>query len=430
MSLVSLPYGKEQITANISDNRLSGIMYSNATRYSSGKTEAKIVKDALLKPIGSPPLRELARGKKHVVIISDNHPCPVPDRLILPALVREIRSGNPQADITILLESGSPPQLSKSILKQKFGKAISEDPCLHFAVHADNNYDEMVFLGCLPSGTELKVNRLAVEADLLIGKSFVEPDYICGYTGGAGCILPGISSRRTVITSRSSQIIDNKYTRAGILDNNPVYQDMTDAAQKVGLAFIINAVLNRDREIIEASAGNFLCAHKKCCEGFEDFFRVSPIPSDIIITTAGGHPFDQTICQSIRGLIPAEATCKQGGVIILAASCSKGCGHQFVYETFASENSKERIMLRFLAATANETIQEQWYAQILCRILIQFKVIMVTDAPEYMVRAMHMDYAPDLERAIEMADDYLGRKYHRITVIPDGRAIIVPKKYE
>ena len=62
--------------------------------------------NALKKPIGSPSLSELSIGKKNVVIIASDHTRPVPSKVIIPPMLAEIRRGNPNADITILISTG------------------------------------------------------------------------------------------------------------------------------------------------------------------------------------------------------------------------------------------------------------------------------------------------------------------------------------
>ena len=152
---------------------------------------------------------------------------------------------------------------------------------------------------------------------------------------------------------------------------------------------------------------------------------VDAIPSDIVISTNGGYPLDQNIYQSVKGMTAAEASCNPGGVIIMVSSCIDGHGGQSLYDTFASGGDKNVIMQRFLDTPRDKTIPDQWEAQILCRILLKHKVIMVTGAPESMVRDMQMDYAESVEEAIRMADAYLGKTDAGITVIPDGVSVIV-----
>lgn len=84
----------------------------------------------------------------------------------------------------------------------------------------------------------------------------------------------------------------------------------------------------------------------------------------------------------------------------MVAECGQGHGGQSLYDTFAGGRDKNEIVKQFLDTPMEKTIPDQWEAQILCRILLKHKVIMVTGAPESMVRDMQMDYAESVEKAI------------------------------
>ena len=112
----------------------------------------------------------------------------------------------------------------------------------------------------------------------------------------------------------------------------------------------------------------------------------------------------------------------------MVSSCIDGHGGQSLYDTFASGEDKNVIMQRFLDTPRDKTIPDQWEAQILCRVLLHHKVIMVTQAPKQLVNDMQMDYAESVDEAIRMADAYLGEADSKITVIPDGVSVIVRRK--
>ena len=260
---------------------------------------------------------------------------------------------------------------------------------------------------------------------MLISEGFIEPHFFAGFSGGRKSVLPGISSRTTVLANHCSKFIADPHSRAGSLDENPMHKDMLWAAETAKLQFICNVLLDADKKVIAAYAGHLNNAHRKGCEFMNQLAGVKAIHSDIVITTNGGYPLDQNIYQSVKGMTAAEACCNEGGVIIIATSCSDGHGGESFYRTFLDEPDNQKIMDQFLSTDAEHTIPDQWESQILCRMLLKFKVIFVTDAPEQMIRDMHMDYAHNLDEAIAMADEYLGKKDSKITVIPDGIAVIV-----
>lgn len=428
MKRINLPYGKGKLTIEIPKERLAGILLSKAHDYRARMGEEELVRDALLHPVGTPRLRELARGKDNIVLIASDHTRPVPSKVIMPAVLEEIRQGNPDAKITVLIATGFHRPTTREELIAKFGEKIVDHPAIRFVVHESGKSEDMVSLGTLPSGGELLINRIAWEADLLISEGFIEPHFFAGFSGGRKSVLPGVSSRTTVLANHCSEFIDDAHARTGILEGNPIHRDMIYAAGKAKLAFIVNVVLDEDKKVIEAFAGHYEKAHEKGCQFVDQLSGVDAVPSDIVISTNGGYPLDQNIYQSVKGMTAAEATCRPGGVIIMAASCIDGHGGKELYDTFAKEKDKEKIMKRFLLTDRNSTVPDQWESQILCRILLKYKVIMVTQAPKDMVEEMQMDYADSVEDAIRLADEYLGRENSKITVIPDGVAVIVRNK--
>jgi len=199
---------------------------------------------------------------------------------------------------------------------------------------------------------------------------------------------------------------------------------MLDAAKKVNLNFILNVVINDDKKIIAVFTGHWEEAHLKGCEFVSKLAKVKPIPADIVITTNGGYPLDQNVYQAVKGMTAAEATCKKGGVIIIASECSDGHGGNYFYNTFAKAKAVHDVIDEIIARNRDETIPDQWESQILARILLKHEVIMVTNASKKIVENMHMKWAANVEEAIEMADEMLGNR-GKITIIPDGVSVIV-----
>lgn len=428
MKTILLPYGQKKLELNLPEERIAGILESHAHEFKAEKSESEIVREALENPVDSPRLRELVVGKNNIVLIASDHTRPVPSKVILPEMMKEIEAGNPDAKVTVLIATGFHRLTTEEEMINKFGEEMYHHPKITYVVHDSANNDDLVQIGILPSGGKLIINKLAVEADLLISEGFIEPHFFAGFSGGRKSVLPGISSRTTVLANHCSKFIADPNSRAGSLDENPIHKDMLFAAQTAKLAFICNVLLDGDKKVIAAYAGDVNNAHRKGCAFMNELAGVKAIPSDIAITTNGGYPLDQNIYQSVKGMTAAEATCNPGGVIIIATSCNDGHGGESFYRTFADEPDNQKIMDQFLATPQEETIPDQWESQILCRMLLNYKIICITDAPEQMIHDFHMDYAHNLDEAIAMADAYLaekGKKDSKITVIPDGIAVIV-----
>ena len=426
MKQFELPFGKDKLQISLPEDRVAGVLLSHAHEYKAPKTEAELVADALANPIGSPKLSELAKGKKTCVIISSDHTRPVPSHVIMPQLLAELRKGNPDIDITILVATGMHRLTTQDELVAKYGREIAEKE--KFVIHVSRNDDEMVSIGTLPSGGDCRINKVAAEADLLVSEGFIEPHFFAGFSGGRKSVLPGIASQVTVLANHCSEFINSPYARTGVLEGNPIHKDMLYAAKAAKLAFICNVVIDADKKVIAAFAGDREQAHYKGVDFELSLAGVKPVPADIAISTNGGYPLDQNIYQSVKGMTAAEATCKEGGVIIMVTGCGDGHGGVDFFNTLKDAQDVQQAMDQILSRGRNETVFDQWESQILMRMLLKFTIIMVTKAPRDMIEAMHMKYAENFEQALAMADEVLAAKGIRngkITVIPDGVSVIV-----
>ncbi len=421
----SFPYGHTHYEYDLPDERIAGVLVPEAPESGPLPSGADIVQEAMEHPVGSPRLAELARGKKNIVLIASDHTRPVPSKVIFPAMLREIREGNPDAVVTVLIATGSHRETTRKELAAKFGEEYLDREDIRFAVHISTKEEDLVDAGTLPSGGKLRVNRIAAEADLLIAEGFIEPHFFAGFSGGRKSVLPGVCARETVAANHCADFIDDPHARTGVLTDNPIHKDMLYAAEKLRLAYIVNVVLDENKRIIRAFAGDSMKAHEAGCAFVDRMAGVKAVPADIVITTNGGYPLDQNIYQSVKCMTAAEATCRDGGVIIILSDCSDGHGGRSFFELMANDEPLDAIMARFRATPRGETVQDQWQAQIFIRILQRFHVIFITHAPSPVVEALRMTYAETLTEALDAAAKILGRDDAKITVIPDGVGVIV-----
>ena len=175
----------------------------------------------------------------------------------------------------------------------KFGEEIVARE--RIVVHDSSDAAALVEAGTLPSGGRLIVNRLAMEADLLVSEGFIEPHFFAGFSGGRKSVLPGIVSRETVLANHCSEFIQSPFARTGVLDGNPIHRDMLHAAETAKLAFIANVVINGEKKIVHAVAGHFRKAHEAGCAWLKEICRVRAPLSDIVVTSNGGYPLDQNV---------------------------------------------------------------------------------------------------------------------------------------
>ena len=426
MTKLSFPYGKTCLTLEIPEERLAGTLLSRMHDVRPALPPEALVRQAMAAPIGSPALRELARGKQKVVLVASDHTRPVPSRVIVPPMLEEIRQGNPDADITILIATGCHRGTTRQELAAKFGEELVRREKI--VIHDCDDAENMVSLGTLPSGGELVIHRLAAEADLLVAEGFIEPHFFAGFSGGRKSVLPGIAARKTVLYNHNGRFIDSPFARTGIVDGNPIHEDMLWAARAAGLAYVVNVVINAEKEPVFAVAGDPEQAHRVGREFLAGQCRVSAVPADIVITTNGGYPLDQNIYQSVKGMTAAEAGVRPGGVIIMASQCADGHGGESFYRCLREEKDLARMTRRFLETPPEETMVDQWESQILARILQKAAVVFVSDLPDEMIGDMHMIPAHSLEEALAKADALLAEKgicQGKILAIPDGIAVMV-----
>lgn len=423
MKEVAFHYGKGRINHTFDDNELIGVLESSINEYKPEYNGTDLIEQAICAPIASKPLCELARGKNSVVIIASDHTRPVPSKLIIPPMLREIRKGNPDADITILIATGCHRGTTKDELISKFGEDIVNNEKIH--IHDCDDRENLVNIGMLPSGSPCEINKIAIDADLLVAEGFIEPHFFAGFSGGRKSVLPGVAGRSTVLGNHCSEFIADKNARTGILNNNPLHEDMLWAAKKANLAYIVNVVLNADKDVIYAVAGDVDEAHKAGTAFLNDLCRVNALPSDIVISTNGGYPLDQNVYQAVKGMTAAEATVKDGGVIIMLARSNDGIGGDHFYHQLADEPDIDKTMDLFMSRSKSETVPDQWQTQVMLRVLKKASVIYVSEMDDEIISRMHMTPAKDIADALDKAKRILGKKDAGIVAIPDGISVIV-----
>ncbi len=422
MKEVMFSYGKGKMKGQFEDNRLIGVLESRLHSYTPTDNEDNLVKSAISNPIGTPMLRDMVKDKHNIVVIASDHTRPVPSKIIIPQILSEIRKGNPDASITILIATGCHRETTKEELIEKFGKEIVDNE--NIVIHDCIDDDNMVSLGTLPSGGDLIINRIAADADFLCAEGFIEPHFFAGFSGGRKSVLPGIASRTTVLANHCSQFIAHPNSRTGVLDGNPIHNDMLYAAKAAKLDFIVNVVIGAEKQILYAVAGDCDMAHKVGVQFLNNYAQVNAVPADIAISTNGGYPLDQNIYQSCKGMTAAEATVKDGGVIIMLSSSIDGHGGESLYDTFKNEESNEKLEKQFMDTPPKKTLPDQWQAQIYVRIMRNHKVIYISEVDDNIIRDFHMIPAHSIEEAVSIADEILGYK-GTITAIPDGISVIV-----
>ena len=256
MKTFNVPYAKGFVDINIPNQNIVGVLESKAHSYKAELSQEALVEHALDNPIGSQRLEELVKGKSNMVIITSDHTRPVPSKITMPILLRRIREANPSIDITILLATGFHRPTTHEEMVDKFGPEIVANEKI--VNHISGDASQMTKIGVLPSGGDCIINKLAVETELLISEGFIEPHFFAGFSGGRKSVLPGIASEVTVMANHCAEFINSPYARTGIIENNPIHKDMVYAGRTAKLAFILNVVIDAEKHIINAFAGDVM----------------------------------------------------------------------------------------------------------------------------------------------------------------------------
>ena len=283
----------------------------------------------LAQPIGASPLSELARTRTRAAIVTDDLTRPTPAADLIPLLIEELkRGGMAESAMTIIVAGGTHPPEAPEALAKKVGvraaqtiKVIPHDCC-----------GDLVDLGVSPAGLPLLVNRTLMSCDLKIGVGCIYPHPIAGFSGGAKIILPAVCGAET--TRMMHDYLRGARERGGSV-HTELRRDMVAVARTVGLDFIANVVLNRERRISGLFAGDLVLAHERGIESARMMYEASLIPeADVVI--ADMYPFD-TSWQFAhdRGLWPFDGAQKKVSRVVIAA-CPLGVGK---HDLFPVENA-------------------------------------------------------------------------------------------
>lgn len=421
MKTIKIPYYTSEMEVHVPEKNLKSVIRAKTDGYVTASTERELVEDALKNPVGTPELSKLAEGKRQVVVVTSDHTRAVPSKLTLPILLSEIRRGNPQAEITILIATGLHRETTEEEQRRMFGDEIVDREKI--AINNAFRPEDFEFVRILPSGAELWVNKIALHCDLLITEGFIEPHFFAGFSGGRKSILPGICNASTVNENHSYKAIASPYAAAGVLEGNPIHEDMVCAARSVNVQFILNVALNGEKKVIGAFAGDLEAAHEQGVDFVRSLAQCPKTKGDIVITSNGGYPLDQNLYQSPKAVSTAAACCRKGGVIIMCASCCDGMGGT-QFEKLMLKGSVEEIDGYLSRIPPKETISEQWCAQIYARILSCYHVILVTTyLPHDLIRKANMIPASSPDEALEIAFQLMGREAE-VVVIPDGVSVL------
>ena len=372
---VWIPYGRTDVCARIpARNFLGSILPKELAGASDAKAE---VERALSAPIGSKRLGEIVKPESKVAIVVDDATRHTPSEvMLLPVLTELNASGVKDENVTVIFGCGT----HRAVTEEEARRLLGEEACKRVkAISHDCRAPDLVHVGNTKThGNKVCLNRVFAEADVKVLLGDVGFHYYAGYGGGRKSVLPAVAGEETI--KHNHAMLLNTNARTGILEGNPVHEDLTEAARLAKVDFIVNTISNARGEVVKAFAGNVEQAFLEAVKAVDEMYRVSvDRRADIVVTSPGGYPADMNLFQAYKALDNALAIVKRGGVIILVAECSEGHGNQVFYDwmvRLGDLKTVEREIKRNFALGGHK-------AYYLLKALQNHTIILVSSLPDY-----------------------------------------------
>ena len=319
-----MKYGRSEIRVDVPDHNLADVLTSQ--EFPPIDNPERAILDALESPIDSPALSELAKNRESATIVISDITRPVPNKLILPPILKIIEDqGVPRDKINILIATGVHRPNEGDELLEMVGSQIVEN--YHIVNHFSQRPETLINLGQTQNGTPVLINRLYVESDLRVISALIEPHLMAGYSGGRKAICPGLASIETMKIMHGPEILEHPKATVGILEGNPFHVEATKIALMAGVDFSLNVTINDRRQLTGVFAGDMVNAHLAGTKFVEKQTKVTlSEPVDAVIVSSAGYPLDATFYQAIKGVLAAVEVVREGGMVILVAECQEGIG--------------------------------------------------------------------------------------------------------
>ena len=415
---LSLPYGKRELLIDVPKKNLLGVLQPR--KFEPEKNPEDIIREALRNPVGTERIGEIIEKKEvkdKVVIVVDDHTRPCPTDRILPPLLEELySSGIEDENILIIFATGSHRSVKEEEAEILLGKEVASRISY---ISNDCRGNDFVYIGTTSKGTEVSVKRAFHEADVKILTGDVEIHYFAGYGGGRKSILPGVCSYSTIQQNYKRNFF-HPNSKPGVLDGNPMYENMTEAARLAGVDFTIN-VVQTENGIVGAFSGDFDSVLRNGAALVDRIYKVhAKEKADIVVTSANGSPHDIDLYQAYKALHLGLNVVKDKGVIILVAECKEGVGsgigHQNYHRWMRRFKTKEEMQKEL----KREFIIGGHKAYYHLKALEKVNIFLVSEMPrEEVEETFRLRYSETPDKALEEAFEITG-KNAKVLVIPEG----------
>jgi nickel-dependent lactate racemase len=325
---LKLPYGKGERILRISQGVRADFLRSG------GKSPLEDLREAFAgacrNPIGGASLDEMAAVGNVVILVSDLTRSRGAE-VILPLCIAYLdKLGVHPPSIKILVARGTHRKLTKT--EKAFfrkgplaGMALEEHDC--------DDPGRLSALLLTRRGTPVRVNIALKDAGLVIVLGPISFHYFAGFGGGRKLILPGCADRQAILANHRLSLVPGRPVklhpscRPGVLEGNPVHEDMCETASALKGVFAVNFFADRTGDIVFLNAGDLVKSHLEACEAYRAAHVCAVAdPYEVVVLSAGGHPYDINFLQSHKPLRHAAAAVKKGGTVLYFAECEEGIG--------------------------------------------------------------------------------------------------------
>lgn len=416
---VRLDYGRSGLEVDLPDDVDVSILEPSPGEPLSDPTAA--IENALSHPIGAPPLAALARGRRDAVVVISDKTRPVPYGIVLPPLLATLEAaGIARERIEILVATG----LHRANTAAELAEMTNPEIVARYRVrnHAARDESQHVHLGRTARGTEIWIDRGYVAADLKIITGLIEPHLMAGFSGGRKAVAPGCAGVEMMRSLHGAAMLESPLG-PGRIEGNPFHDELVGIARRVGVDFLCDVAIDRDRQLTGVFAGDLEQAHAEGVRCVERHVRADvERPADVVVTSAAGFPLDDTYYQSIKGAVAALNVVRRGGTIILAAAIGEGIGSAEFQRLLAETARPEDFIARI--TTGGLFSIDQWMLQHLCQVLRKAEIILVSDGVSAeQARGLLVSSAPTVEAALARCRARYGPRPH-VAVLPQGPYVL------
>ena len=419
MKKFTFAYGSGTVDAELDENNILAVLHGSSVP--PAEDIPSLVLQALESPIGCAPLSSSLTGKEKIaLIVSDMSRFWMRQDLVVPHVAAYLteRCGIPCENITIVIANGT---------------HTGGDEAEHRTLVTDGVYDrfrvvnhdclapDLVYIGTTPHGTEVRINPFVAEADCVVALGACVHHVMAGFGGGRKSIVPGVSSMATICHNHAFSLdpvefCSNPRIGNGVLEGNPLHEDMCEAAALIPNLFMINLVMNADMKLTQIFAGHYLESWLEACKAADAIYRV-PVPcqADAVIVSCGGYPKDMSLYQGTKTIDNIEPGLKNGGTLILLIEARDGGGPEEYFgwcDDLLNGTQEKRLREHFTVPG---------YIFLLnCEQAKRYRIMMLTSIPQEKVAPMGIEAYSDMKELL--ANAHLEGK--SLYVIPNGSTVL------